>query len=486
MKDLIIGLDIGTMGIRSIVYDTELKEISKSHMPYPLINLSDKEIEQDAHLWWALAKRTIAESTQKAAGRIRAIGVSSQSIAFVPVDVDAMPLRNAISWLDIRAERQTQEIIRACTEEDIYKETGKRTASYYTLPKILWLKENEPDIFEKAHKLLFPHDYVIARLCGHFVTDHSIAAGSMMYDIHTQQWSKKLLSSFDIRPEMLPSLSWSAKVAGSILPDIAEELGIPADVVVCVGGQDQKCAAFGAGITDGIATVSLGTAAAIEKKWNSLHLDKKMRIPCFSYLFEGTWVTDGVISTAAASLRWLKETFFEDYTYEQMSRIVEQSSDYRTKLSFFPHLTGCASPNWYKEATGSFTGIALNTTRADFVRALFEGIAMQIKNNLDAMDGTSEIRVFGGGAASDAWCGIIADVTGCVVRIPQTEETACEGAAMLAGMACGIFENERDACKNITTTRIYEPDTRRTVYYAEKHFAYQQAEKKLWGPIITD
>ena len=485
MQDLLVGIDLGTMGIRSMVYDSQLNELGKSYKTYPLINISSKEIEQDANLWWQLTLDTLKEALAQVNGKgqVRGISVSSQGIAMVPVDKNFTPLRNGFSWLDSRADKQIEEIQAKFSEKQIYDITGKSTKSFYTLPKIMWLKENEPENYEKAYKLLLPHDFVIAKLCGEPVTDHTMAAGTMLYDINEQKWNDDIIDTFGIEKEKLPTLSFSAAAVGTVLKSVAQELGLPDDVKVCVGGQDQKCASFGAGITDGIATISLGTATAIGKRWNVPHKDEQMRIPSFSFLFEKTWFTEGVLSTAAACMRWLKETFFEDYTYEQMSAIVEEAGDYKTELSFYPHFVGNGTPNMKYDSTGTFTGIHLNTSRQDFVRALFEGIAMQIEENLEVMEGTEELRVFGGGAMSSAWCEIIADVTNSRVKTLRSHEVACSGAAMLAGLGSGVYKDEQEASSRVSIARIYEPNEQRRSYYEEKYGQYKIFEKKAFGPV---
>ena len=313
MKDLLVGIDIGTMGIRSMVFDSDLVEVGKSYKTYPLINISSKEIEQDANLWWQLTVETLKEALEQAKGKgqVRGISVSSQGIAFVPVDKNYEPLRNAFSWLDGRAEEQITQIQEKFSERRMYEITGKSTKAFYTLPKIMWLKQNEPENYKKAHKLLLPLDFVTAKLCGKPVCDHTMAAGTMMYDINTQDWNDEITDAFGVDKGKLPELRYSAEPIGTVLGSVAQELGLPDGVKVCVGGQDQKCASFGAGIADGIATISLGTATAVGKRWSVPHKDELMRIPSFSFLFEKTWFTEGVLSTAAACMRWLKETFLK-------------------------------------------------------------------------------------------------------------------------------------------------------------------------------
>jgi xylulokinase len=484
-NEVLIGIDLGTTGCRSMVFDGGLNILGEAYIEYPLIKITDEIIEQDAEGWWAHVRTTMRDALRAAGGhlRVKAIGVSSQGITIVPVDRDIRPLMNALSWLDTRAHKQLLEIGKRFSDAEIYRITGKRANEGYTLPKLLWLKENEPGIFKDSYKILMPHDFILARLCGEPVTDHTLAAGTLMYDCTRQQWAKGILETFGIAVEKLPEICWSGTAVGRIKKEVAEELGIDADAAVVCGGQDQKCAALGAGIGPGIITVSLGTAAAITQKLERPEADPEMRIPFFSDLLRGKWVREGVIGTAGAALKWLKGAFFENESYEAMDRNA-MDVPASGKLFFYPHLNGVGSPEWYTGATGCFYGITLNTQKYDFVRALFEGVAFQIRRNVEFMSegaGVDEIRLFGGGAKSDIWCRVIADVTGKKVNTLSTVETACAGAAMLAGMGAGIYKTEEALANALPIDKSYLPDPAAFLRYTRMYGEYTSLERKVWG-----
>ncbi|MDD3840602.1 MAG: xylulokinase [Clostridia bacterium] len=485
MDGYLIGIDLGTTGCRSAILNSELKILAEQYIEYSLINISDTEIEQDADLWWTLTKKVIKESIAKSKVdplKIRGLSISSQGIAFVPVDENCNTLMNAISWLDARAKDETQEILENFDEDDMFNITGKRTSATYVLPKLLWIKNNKRDIYDKTYKFLMGHDFLIAKFTGNFVTDHTMASGTLMYDINKQDWSLPIIERFGLNKEKLPQIEWSGTNVGVVKPEVAQELGIANDVVVSLGGQDQKCAALGAGIKDNVATVSLGTATAITTKGKQPLLDKHMRIPCFSDLLKQRWVLEAVIGTAGVSLKWLRNTLFADKSYEELDEMVEQCGAKQSNLFFYPHLTGASTPYWKPDIRGFVYGISLATTPNEIVRSVFEGIAYQIKVNLDIMEELSgeveEIRLFGGGAKGKVWCQIIADITGKKVVTLYTPETACVGAAILAMLGCGMIEDV-EQIEEANVDDIFYPDKENQEVYAAKYQDYIDIQNRL-------
>lgn len=486
MEAVLIGLDLGTTGCKSAVFDENLEMLGEAYIEYPLIRISPTEIEQDANLWWDLAKQAIKLSVQNSKinpNRVKGIGVSSQGIAFVPVDRNFNPIRNAISWLDSRSTSQKDSILGRFDETEIFSITGKRASESYVLPKLLWLRENEKDLYNRTHKFLMAVDYITARLCGECFTDHSMASGTLLYDVSKQAWSPLLLEEYKIDEAKLPEIKWSGSPMGYLSKAVAEELGLPGEVVVALGGQDQKCAALGAGIGEMISTVSLGTASAIEQKCHKPVIDSKMRVPCFSYLFKNEWVIEGCVSTAGASMRWLKETLFSDKSYKDLDRLALQCKGEANGVFFFPHLAGSGSPYWKSSTQGAFYGITLSTDVNQIVKSVFEGVAYQIKANIEAMQElyqpVSEIRLFGGGAKSDIWCRILSDITEKPIKTLSTCETANVGAAIIAGLGCGIFKDQSTVTGKVGTAKVFEPVPKSVCTYREKYEEYLDIQDKF-------
>lgn len=479
-----LAIDLGTTGCRSILFDQSLRQLAVAYEEYGLITPKEKWTEQDAESWWSLTKRTARNAIAKAGidGKmIRGISISSQGITVVPVDRGRKPLCNALSWLDVRAEAQTEQILEDFGKEAMFLHTGKPVDPCYTLPKMMWLKEEMPEIYEKTWKFLMPMDFLIGKLTGNCVTDHSMASGTLFYDIKNLCWSKKVLDHYGIPEEKLPALRWSGEPAGTVLPDVAKELGISEECVVAVGAQDQKCAALGVGLDSDTMTISLGTAAAIEKRWNEAKTEENKGVGWCGYVVPGTWVTEGVINTAGTCLRWVRDLLFKGEGYDVMNEEAMVARDRGCSVMFYPYLNGPSSPDFYPESQGVFYGVNLATRRGDFALAVMEGIAFQIRILLEAMEAYGTVHtlsLFGGGANSPLWCQIISDAAGMRIQVPETTEAAGAGAAMLAAMAAG------DALEPLKISHSYEPSSLSKAYEV-KYRTYRTIEKRLWKPEVT-
>ncbi len=478
-----LAIDLGTTGCRSIVFDEKLNLVADSYREYALDTPREKWAQQDANLWWSLtletAKETI-ERSQTNPKQIDGISISSQGITVVPVDENLNPLCPAQTWLDIRAEEQTNRLEKQWGTRAAFTHTGKRIDACYTLPKLLWLQDEEPEIYKKAWKFLMPMDFLLAKFTGNCVTDHSMASGTLMYDIQNQCWSKDVLEKYGIPLEKLPVLMWSGESAGTVLPEVAAELGLREDCTVAVGAQDQKCAALGVGLNDGIMTISLGTACAIEKLWMEAKSDGSMAIPWSSYARKGTWTTEAVINTAASSLRWLRDTMFPGCDYDAITAEAYTARERGSSVMFYPYLSGGDGLNRYPEATGCFYGASLASNRGDFALAVLEGVAFQIRSILEAMDAYGNIHtlvLFGGGSKGERWCQIIADITGMELTVPVTSEAAGAGAAIMAAQGAGVFS--RETPPSIPFGRKYLPGVH-VESYKEKYAMYCDVEKKMW------
>lgn len=483
---LLIGVDLGTTGCKAAVYDEQGATLGESYLEYGLIALSDTMIEQDPQAWWELTMRAIGQALEAAnadRSAVAGIAVSSQGISFVLLDEAGRPLGNAISWLDGRAVEQCAAILDRYGAEDLFRRTGKRAAPFYVLPKLLWIRQHRPDVWRRARRLLLGHDYLVYRLCGERVTDHSLAGGTLLYDLAEEDWSRDLLDAFGIPRKLLPSLCWAGTPVGTLRPSIAAELGLRSGVVVVVGGQDQKCAALGAGITDGVATVSLGTASAIVQVMERPATDEQMRIPTFPFVRPARWVMEGVVATAAGSLRWYRDVVARGTSYAALDDEAADVPAGSDGVLFFPHLGGASSPHWLSRARGAFHGLSLATTRGHLTRAVLEGIAYQIRENLEITEEVAgpagRVLLYGGGAKSALWRQIIADVLGRPIGWTATAETAGLGAAMLAGVGCGAFATVDEAVGAMRPAVHVQEPTGQTTTYDELYTAYRRVEAQL-------
>ena len=344
------------------------------------------------------------------------------------------------------------------------------------------VQKNKRALYQKAYKLLTAHDFLIAKMSGRYVTDYTMAAGTMLFDVKKCCWSDKIIKALDIRRELLPQACISGTKVGEILPDAAEKMGLTKKTQVVVGGQDQKVAAYIAEPDSGMATLCLGTAGAVEFIIDQPVFDKKMRMPLFPYLTENKWVLEAVVSTTGAALKWYRNEFFPGITYKELDKLAQKSVPGSKGIYFYPHFGSATSPHWVDSAKGMIYGLTLDSKKEDITRSILEGIAFQIRFNIEVCEKLSNkidaIAIFGSGSLSDIWCDIFAGVTGKKIVPLSTPEAAGLGAAKLAFKAVGCLD--ADYCKGIMNNgRAFLADKETLRKYHQVYLKYRTVEKKL-------
>lgn len=429
-----IGIDLGTTGCKVVLFDAAGKELRQFNKEYSLI-CEGSFVEQDALLWWQLVTEGMAYVAEGCGAQVKGISVSTQGISFVPVDAQGQPLSNAITWLDVRAEEENAQLVASLGAEKIYRITGKFANPCYTLPKLMWLKRHQPELFAKTHTFMLPLDFLNFRLTGNAICDHTIAGGIMAYDLEKKSYSKEILEAAGISEALLPKVGCMGQLVGGLLPEAAAQTGLQAGCPVYLGGQDQKLAALGAGIRENAVTVSFGTASAVTRLTKTLPETQNFSRFRFN---EDYYSYEGVVDTSGAALKWLTALLNAD-GYEAMNTLAAEAGS-SGGVSFCTDLT----------TGGSITGLTLATTRGNLVYALFEGVSRRIGEFADAMGGCEELYLFGGGSKSPIWCQILANVTGKKVVALSTPETASLGAAILASQG---------TVPPATPAKIYEKET---------------------------
>ncbi len=485
MDDGLIGLDLGTTVCKGILVDRELNVLSRAESSYPSIRRSAEQIEQDAGQWWQVSKKVIRSLVAQAgSGRpaIRGIGICTQGISFVPVNRQGIPLRNALSWLDTRAREQAASVLAELGEKQCFFMTGKRVSGVYVLPKLLWLRQTEPEHYQEAFKFLMAMDFLATRLCGAFVTDHTMASGTLLYDLHRQEWSALLLDRFKLDRDKLPEIRWSGSRLEKISRKSADELGLSPQTAVVLGGQDQKVAALGAGIDLERTTISLGTAMAVTQKCDRPIIDELMRVPCFTDLLPGRWVLEGS-GIGSSCLDWARNTMLAGRSYEELEAMAHALDASENRLYFYPHLAGTNTLHFDEKLRGSLVGLDFSVTAGQIVKSVLEGIAYQIREQLELLEAISrpvrELRLFGGGARSASWPQIIADACQKPVVILSTPEMGCLGAAMLAGIGAGLFSGPEETAALVRIRRRIEPRSELSAMYAEQYREYLEIQGRL-------
>ncbi len=478
----LLGIDLGTTGCKSMVFTYNGDILSSEYIEYDLIIGDKGYIEQDADLWWQIVRttvRNVVDSSGIDGKQIKALSISSQGISFVPIDKNGNTLMNAICWLDGRAIDEAEVMADTFGTEAIYSSMGKHIYPSYVLPKLMWIKKHRPEIYEHTWKFMMAMDFLIYRISGVVITDYSMASGTLAYDLTNKTWSDDIFSKMDIDMEKLPALGCLGYVAGTVQKDVAQELGLSTDCLVVVGAQDQRCASYGAGIDKGIITVSLGTAAAVCSICSGPIIDQNKKVTCCG-LDENHWMLESVIGTSGIALKWVKNTFFNNFSYSEMDEMAKLAPAGSNGVMFYPYLENKGSGT-----NGAFTGLGLHITDKDIVRAVFEGISYQIKMHIQAHEEANghmqQIRIFGGGAKSDIWAQILADITGKPVLIPRTNETANLGAAIIAGIGAKVFKDYDDALKIVgATSKTFEPDPEMHQQYEVYYGKYRKLDEKAF------
>jgi len=487
-ESLLLSIDLGTTACRAFVVSSSGEILGESACDCPLDKTSETIIEQHAQDWWrtaSVACRDAIANSGRRGKEIRGVSVSSQGMSVVPVDKSGEVLRPAITWLDTRANEETQLILENVSERELFQVTGKRPNAFCTLPKIMWIKRHEPEIFAKTHHFLLPHDYLIYRLAGRSVTDHSLASGTLAHDVVHLEWSRRMLEIAGIDPGMLPDLEWAGTPISTVVGESAETIGISRDAVVTCGGQDRKCASLGLGAKQGVVTVSLGTASTISAATHSPTLDAEARVLCFPFVVPHTWDLEGVVRTAGGALKWYREAFLSG-GYEVLDEMAGQAFENTSNLFFYPHLMGAGSPIWNPDLPGVLWGITPVTDAADIARAVLEGVVYQIRSNVETMVELAVeanlVKVFGGGAKSAVWLQMISDILGREVRVPSSTEAAAMGACVLAGVGSGVYSSVEEGTSVFECgERAIEPDARRSRDYDQRYARYREIENNLAG-----
>jgi xylulokinase len=460
MKQFILAHDLGTTGNKASLYDSEGNLLGSSLSEYGVRFEQALWAEQNPEDWWQAichSTKQLLQQTKTNKHDIACITFSGQMMGCVPLGKNAKPLHHAIIWADQRATIQEQWLGNQMSPEQVYKITGHRLSASYSLCKILWLKDNQPDIYKQTHKFVHAKDAMVARLTGNFVTDPSDASGMNLYDLERGVWSEEIIEAAGLEPYKLPTIKPSTAVVGEVLPSIADEVGLAAGTPVVIGGGDGCCAATGAGvIQEGRAYNYIGSSSWIALATDKPVYDPTMRTFTWAHLIPNMFSPCGTMQAAGASYAWARNELsgLELQTaqaqhisaYELMNQLAESSPVGAKGLLYLPYLLGERSPRWNPKATGAFIGLTVRHTRADMIRSILEGITLNLRVILDALtiqeNKVDAMRVIGGGAKGQLWNQIMADVYGVPVqRLAVLEEATSLGAAVAGGVGVGIYKD---------------------------------------------
>lgn len=489
---IVIGLDVGTSGTKAVAIDATGALLASALVEYPLHSPKPNWAEQDPADW----KRASVEALSKLASeidasRVTGIGLTGQMHGSVFLDANNEVLRPALLWCDQRTAAQCDAITEKIGEKRLIEMVSNPALTGFTAPKILWLRDEEPQHYEKLHKVLLPKDYIRWTLTVEYATDVADASGTLLFDVNNRCWHEGLMRELGIDPDLMPRAYEGPEVTGTLTKEAAEATGLPAGIPVVAGGGDQAAGGIGCGIVrPGVISSSLGTSGVVFAFAENVSTDPEGRVHTFCHAVPGAWHVMGVMLSAGGALRWYRDTLCAEEIargekegrdpYEYITESAAAIPPGAEGLVFLPYLTGERTPHKDPYAKGAFLGLSLRHTRAHMARAVLEGVAFGMRDSLEIMRGmgvpVSEIRASGGGARSDLWRQILADTGRApMVRI-NVDEGPAYGAAILAAVAAGLHDSVETACDAIISeVDRTNPDDSRAVQYDPWFAEYQAA-----------
>jgi len=490
----LLGLDVGTTGCKSIVFSPDGSILSSAYGEYRLYHRRPEWSELNPKEVWETVVATMRRSLkgEKVDPKlIRALSMTVLGEAFMPIDAEGNWLSWSMTTFDARAEEQTRWLEKNFGAQEIYQITGQPLTAampIYTLPKIMWIREKEPETYKKASKFLCWEDYINLRLCGKAVTDWTVATRTMMFDIKRKRWSPEILEATGIEESLLPEVCPSGVAVGEVNSQGSEETGLTEGTLVVTGGHDQPCGALGAGIVDtGPAMDATGTVECIGVLQDRLTLTNKMRLQGYAvhpYVTEDKYFMFGFNPSGGVILRWFRDHFAQKEkkeakrlgvdVYDLLTQEAAKASPGSTELFLLPYFEGSGTPTFNRKARGAFLGLTLAHGKGEIIRAILEGLTYELRNNIEAVEehGTSirELRAIGGGAKSPFWLQLKADITKRRVAVPSVTEAAAFGAAILAGVGAKEYKSAEDAIKQVYKEKeTYMPQEGLGKVY-DKHF----------------
>ena len=478
-----VGIDVGTGGVRMLAMDekgTILKIVTRE---YPLYQ-SGNDSEQDPDDWWKQSIDGLREITAEY-NDIAAVSFSGQMHGLVVLDDQDKVIRRAMLWNDQRTTAQCDYLNNEIGRDKLLENTANVAQTGFTLPKILWMKEHEPQLFARIAKIMLPKDYIAYKLSGQFATDESDASGTLLLDVSKRAWSSFMVETAGLRMDQLPKVYPSSGIVGTVTPEAAKATGLSVNTKVVAGGGDQAVGAVGTGtVSGGMCSISLGTSGVVFVAGDKFAVDRNPSAIHSFCAANGRYHMMGVTLGAAASSKWWVEDVLGSGDYQAEEKAIKLSDLGNNNVYYLPYLSGERSPINDPYARGAFVGMSTTTTRADMTLAMLEGVSYSLRDCLDAIKkldvSASSARIIGGGAKSPLWCQITANVLNMRVDKINSTEGPAFGAAILALVGAGAFPSVEEACsKLISVTQSFEPDPAAVARYDKGYPIYTSLYKDL-------
>ena len=482
---LYIGVDLGTSAVKLLLMNEEGKIEKIVSREYPLSFPHPGWSEQKPEDWWTQSIEGIKELTSECdKSQVAGISFGGQMHGLVILDENDEVIRPAILWNDGRTTKETAYLNEVIGKDKLSEYTANIAFAGFTAPKILWVKENEPENFKRIKKIMLPKDYLAYKLSGTHCSDMSDASGMLLMDVKNRCWSKEMLDICGITEEQMPKLFESYEVVGTLKPELAEELGIPATCKIVAGAGDNAAAAVGTGtVGDGMCNISLGTSGTIFISSKEFGVDPHNALHAFAHA-DGNYHLMGCMLSAASCNKWWMDEILKtkDYPAEQagITRLGENH------VFYLPYLMGERSPHNDPSARAAFIGMSMDSTREDMTQAVLEGVAFGLRDSLEVARSIGvnpeRTKICGGGAKSPLWRKIIANVMNMKVDLIESEEGPGYGAAILAAVGCGVFDSVEEAAKKLVkVTGTEEPNPELVQKYEERYQEFKKLYPALKG-----
>ncbi len=490
--DYFIGIDVSTTATKALLIDSAGNVVAVASTQYPFETPRPLWSEQHPDLWWDGAQKSIRAVLEKSgvdAAQIGGIGLTGQMHGLVLLDAAGKILRPSILWNDQRTQAQCDEIHRRIGREKFIRITGNVALTGFTAPKILWVKENEPEVYAQAAHVLLPKDFVRYKLTGEFAMDKADGAGTVLLDLKARDWSDEVLSALDIPRAWMPPLYEGPQVTGQVTAEASALTGLKAGTPVMAGGGDQAAQAVGVGaVTPGIVALTVGTSGVVFATTPSALVEPEGRLHAFCHAVPGMWHFMGVMLSAAGSLQWYRDTLAPGMSFDDLLKEAESIAAGSEGLQFLPYLSGERTPHPDPLARGAFIGLTIRHGRGHLTRAVLEGVSFGLKDSFtliqnagsstgseQSLGAITQVRASGGGTKSALWRQILASVLEAELVTVNTTEGAAYGAALLAGVGAGCWADVMAACNaSVKITASTQPVQKEVEAYRKAYPIYRE------------
>lgn len=466
----LLTLDAGTTAVKAGLFSQALEPVAFSIREYELLTPRTDWVELEPEVYWNNACLAVQDVLARAGidpADVAAITCTTQGETLIPVDTAGKPLHRAIVWLDGRARQEAAWIGEKLDRLTLYQRTGLPEVNGFTpVAKLLWIRRNLPEVYRKAEKFLLLEDYLIFKLSGQFVTNPAVMCTTGYFDIQSDALWGEMLNLCGLDAAKIPPVSPSGRLVGPILPEAAQALGLPESVRVTTGAMDQVASAIGSGnVKAGIVTETTGTCQGVAATVDKSVFDNWSPVTYYSHAIPGKLLKIVINQTAGIAYKWFRNEFCRDFlregedAFRQMDELAAKEPALSRGVSFFPHMTGMQFPVVDERARGAFFGVGLDASRGCFLRAIMEGVGYMLRESMEKMGIAPEkVISLGGGARSELWCRIKAGICGTEFLVLEDQESTSLGAAMLGGLAVGMFESLEAASGKLAVKRAFAPD----------------------------